>query len=224
LLKKILTPFFAPAVFPFLNKVFIMAYPPLPWLGIMLAGFASGTFFELPGLIRKKLFINIGLIAILLFIVVRFINRYGDPVPWSLQKDQVFTFLSFMNVAKYPPSLVFCLITLGIMFLMLAFSEGINNKLITIVSVYGKVPLFYFLVHFFLIHFIMLGVMFLQGFHGSQLDFASGTFGRPKGLNSGLQLWAIYLIWIVVVAVLYKPCQWFGKYKATHEQGWLKYL
>lgn len=221
--KRILMPFFSPDAFPFSGKVFIMAYPPIPWLGIMLVGFASGKMFEYPAFKRKALFIKIGLSALLLFIVVRFINIYGDAVPWSSQKNAVFTFLSFMNVAKYPPSLVFCLITLGIMFLMLAFSEGKKNKFIDIVSVYGKVPLFYFLVHFFLIHFVLLGVLVLQGY-GSQMDFASGSFGRPKGVESGLPLWAVYLIWIGVVVLLYIPCRRFGKYKATHKQWWLRYL
>jgi uncharacterized membrane protein len=224
-LKNILTPLLSLAVFPvFTNKVFIMAYPPIPWLGIMLAGFATGKLFELQQPERKKLFIKIGLSALLLFVVIRFVNIYGDPVKWTVQNNDIFTFLSFMNITKYPPSLLFCLITLGIMFLMLAFTEGVKNKFIAITSVYGKVPLFYFLVHFFLIHVIMVAVMLLQGFHWPQLDFASGNFGRPKGVASGLPLWGIYLIWIFVVAVLYKPCVWYGKYKSAHKNGWVRYL
>ncbi|MDQ6845648.1 MAG: heparan-alpha-glucosaminide N-acetyltransferase domain-containing protein, partial [Bacteroidota bacterium] len=196
IIKTVLSPLFSLGAFPVVtNRVFVMAYPPIPWLGIMLAGFASGKLFELQQEKRKALFIKIGLSALLLFVVIRLINVYGDPAPWSVQKDNVFTLLSFMNVTKYPPSLVFCLITLGIMFLILALSEGVRNKFIDIVSVYGKVPLFYFLVHFFLIHLTLLAIMFLQGFHWSQLDFVSGTFGRPKNLKSGLPLWAIYLIW-----------------------------
>lgn len=222
--KKILMPIFAPGAFPFLNKVFVMAYPPIPWLGIMLVGFASGKLFELPQGKRKSLFIKIGLSALMLFVIIRFVNVYGDTVPWSVQQQNVFTFLSFLNVTKYPPSLVFCLITLGIMFLILALAEGAKGKFINIASVYGRVPLFYFLVHFFLIHFILLAILFLQGFHWSKLDFASGTFGRPKGVESGLPLWAVYLIWISVVLILYKPCVWFGKYKSEHKHWWLKYL
>lgn len=224
-IKVILTPLFTPGAFSvFANKVFIMAYPPIPWLGLMLAGFASGKFFALPDTKRKKLFINIGLVALLLFVLLRFINNYGETVPWSQQKNGVLTFLSFMNVSKYPPSLLFCLITLGVMFLILAFSGGVKKTIVAIVSVYGKVPLFYFLVHFFLIHFILLAILFLQGFQGSQLDFASGTFGRPKELSSGLPLWAVYLIWMGVVVILYKPCRWYGNYKANHKEWWLKYL
>lgn len=224
-LKSVLSPLLTLGVFPvFTNKVFIMAYPPVPWLGIMLAGFATGKLFELQQPERKKIFIKIGLSALLLFMLIRFVNVYGDPVKWSVQKNNIFTFLSFMNITKYPPSLLFCLITLGIMFLMLAFTGGVKNRFITITSVYGKVPLFYFLVHFFLIHVIMVTVMLLQGFHWSQLDFASGNFGRPKGVTSGLPLWAIYVIWITVVAVLYKPCIWYWKYKAAHKNGWVRYL
>jgi len=224
-LKSVLSPLLTLAVFPvFTNKVFIMAYPPVPWLGIMLAGFATGKLFELQQPERKKIFIKIGLSALLLFMLIRFVNVYGDPVKWSVQKNNIFTFLSFMNITKYPPSLLFCLITLGIMYLMLACTGGVKNRFITITSVYGKVPLFYFLVHFFLIHVIMVTVMLLQGFHWSQLDFASGNFGRPKGVTSGLPLWAIYVIWITVVAVLYKPCIWYWKYKAAHKNGWVRYL
>ena len=167
---------------------------------------------------------RIGLMALLLFIVVRFINIYGDPMPWSVQKDNIYSFLSFMNVTKYPPSLQFCLVTLGFMFLFLAAGERIKGKLPDVITVYGKAPLFYFLVHFFLIHFILLAVLRLQGIHWAWMDFASGNFGRPKEGVSGLPLWQVYIIWIGVVAVLYKPCQWYGNYKATHRNWWLKYL
>jgi uncharacterized membrane protein len=190
----------------------------------MLVGFASGKFFEWPVEKRQKLFMQFGLIALGLFVALRFINLYGDPVKWSSQNTSVFTFLSFMNVTKYPPSLQFCLVTLGIMFFILVISERSRNKLSQIVSVYGKVPLFYFLVHFFLIHLLLLAILFLQGFSWGQMNFASGNFGRPKDITSGVPLWEVYLIWIGVVILLYKPCLWFGKYKSRHTQWWLKYI
>lgn len=225
IIEAVLSPLFSLGAFPMLtNKVFVMAYPPVPWLGIMLVGFATGKLFELQPVKRKKLFLKIGWIALLLFVVIRFVNIYGDPAPWSVQKQPVFTFLSFMNVTKYPPSLVFCLVTLGILFLILSLSEGGKGSVINIVSVYGKVPLFYFLVHFLLIHLTLLAVLYLQGFHWSQFEFASGTFGRPKGVQSGLPLWGIYLLWMGVVLVLYKPCVWYGRYKSSHKNWWLKYL
>ena len=162
--------------------------------------------------------------ALLLFIIIRFINIYGDPATWMAQKNGVYTFLSFMNVTKYPPSLVFCLVALGLMFLILAFAERIKGRFMDFTSVYGKVPLFYFLVHFYVIHAATVALMFLQGFSWSQLDFASGTFGRPKGVESGIHLQAVYVIWIIVVLVPYKPCIWFGKFKAEHKKWWLKYI
>jgi len=222
--KTILSPLFGMAAYPMAHSVLVIAYPPLPWLGIMLSGFAAATFFKQPEEKRTSLFVKIGLAALSLFVVLRFINHYGDPVPWAVQKNPVYTFLSFMNVTKYPPSLQFCLVTLGIMFLLLAAAEKAGGAFQKITTVYGKVPLFYFLLHFYLIHFIMIGIMLVQGFSWSQLDFASGSFGRPKGVESGLPLWGIYLVYIFVVVVLYKPCQWFGRYKAAHHQWWLKYI
>jgi len=223
-LKAVLSPFFSPIVIPFSGRAFIMGYPPIPWLGIMLVGFATGKFFLLAEEKRKKLFIKIGLSALSLFIVVRFLNIYGDPVLWTIQKDAVFTFLSFMNVTKYPPSLLFCLVTLGILFLLLAFAEQFQNGIKKVALIYGKVPLFYFVIHFYVIHIITLFMLILQGFNWSQLEFASGTFGRPKGVESGLPLWSIYFIWIFVVMILYKPCLWFGKYKEENQHWWLKYI
>lgn len=223
-LKAVLSPFFSPIVIPFSGRAFIMGYPPIPWLGIMLVGFATGKFFLLAEEKKQKLFVKIGLSALSLFIVVRFLNIYGDPVLWARQKDAVFTFLSFMNVTKYPPSLLFCLVTLGILFLLLAFAEQFQNGIKKVALVYGKVPLFYFVIHFYVIHIITLFMLILQGFNWSQLEFASGTFGRPKGVESGLPLWSIYFIWIFVVMILYKPCLWFGKYKAENQHWWLKYI
>jgi uncharacterized membrane protein len=224
-LKTILTPFFQPAAFPIgSGRTFIMGYPPIPWLGIMLLGFAMGKVFLTEGINRRKLFIKTGLGLIVFFTILRFINVYGDPVNWSAQKSSVYTFLSFMNVSKYPPSLMFCSVTLGIMFLILAVSESSKGRFINFAKVYGQVPLFYFVLHFYLVHIILIFVLFLQGFSWADLDFASGTFGRPKGMETGLSLSWIYLIWICVVLALYKPCQWFGKFKSDHNYWWLKYL
>lgn len=208
------------------HTTFVMAYPPIPWLGIMLIGYASGKLFELPIAKRNSLFLKIGISALLLFIILRFINVYGDPSLWSVQKSAVFTFLSFMNITKYPPSLLFCLVTLGIMFIIFAFSEKGKGWFMKVTSVYGKVPFFYFLVHFYLIHLALLALLFLQGFHWHQLDFVSGTFGRPKGVQSGIALWAVYLIWISVLIVLYKPCLWYSRYKAANKNKywWLRYI
>jgi uncharacterized membrane protein len=144
--RAVLAPLFGPNAFQLTSgTTFIMGYPPIPWLGVMLVGFAAGPWFEWEEGRRKSLFLKIGTGALLLFVIVRFVNGYGEFVPWSLQKDGVYTFLSFMNVTKYPPSLLFCSVTLGIMFLILGFAEKARNQLVNMVSVYGRVPMFYFL-------------------------------------------------------------------------------
>ncbi|MEO6405501.1 MAG: heparan-alpha-glucosaminide N-acetyltransferase domain-containing protein [Ferruginibacter sp.] len=223
-LKQVIMAFFGPAGFPIGNRVFVVAYPPIPWLGIMLVGFAAGKLFERAQEKRQRLLAIIGTFALFLFVIIRYVNVYGDSVPWSYKTSSLYTFLSFMNVTKYPPSLVFCLVTLGIMFLMLAIAERVKGMLLQVVSVYGKVPLFYFLLHFFVIHIIMIVIMVFQGFTWEQMDFTSGNFGRPKGLPSGLPLTQIYFLWIAIVALLYFPCKWYGTYKAKHKNWWLKYI
>jgi uncharacterized membrane protein len=221
--ENILSALFVPKVFPLTSTtMFIVGYSPVPWLGVMLVGFACGKLFQRSVEERKKIFMWIGLAALALFIIVRFINVYGD-VPWTKQKNGLYTFLSFINVTKYPPSLLFCLLMLGFMFLILSFIEGIKNKYTTIVETYGKVPLFYFIVHWYILHPIMFAMVFLQGFKTSDLVFGF-NFGRPKE-GSGVDLWIIYLIWIGVVILMYPLCKWYATYKMNHkEKKWLHYL
>jgi hypothetical protein len=158
-----------------------------------------------------------------LFVIVRSINVYGDPLQWAKQKSAFFTFLSFINVTKYPPSLVFCLLTLGVMFLLLSLVEGLQNRFTEITTVYGKVPLFYFIIHWYILHPLMFLIVFFQGYKYSDLVFGV-NLGRPKGI-SGVNLWYTYLIWALVVIALYPICKWYGKYKDSHkEKKWLRYL
>lgn len=214
----------APEAIPFGNGgLFIMGYPPVPWLGIMLIGFAAGKLFELPAATRKALFLKIGLAALALFIIVRSINVYGDSFEWAKQKSSLLTVLSFINVTKYPPSLDFCLLTLGVMFLLLSWVEGLQNNFTEITTIYGKVPLFYFLIHWYILHPLMFLIVFIQGYKYSDLVFGV-SLGRPKGI-SGVNLWYIYVIWVLVVIALYPLCKWYGKYKERHkEKKWLRYL
>jgi uncharacterized membrane protein len=222
ILTKVLMPFFAPGAIPLgQGRVFLLAYPPIPWLGILFVGFATGRLFLMDVLKRRSLFLSIGSVAILLFILIRFINIYGDLVPWSHQKNSLFTALSFINVTKYPPSLDFCLLFLGILCLILAILENVENRFTRFAMVYGKVPLFYFLIHWYIIP-VMFVMVFMQGFTSSDLLFGF-NFGRPKE-GSGLPLWGVYLVWIGTVLLLYPVCKWYGRYKATHNHWWLKYI
>jgi len=201
----------------------LFGYPILPWMGIMFAGYAVGPLFTMPEEVRKKRLLQIGLTALGLFVLLRAVNVYGDVAKWSVQKNAVYTFLSFINVSKYPPSLLYTLVMLGILMLFLSFIEGRANRFTRVVTVYGKVPMFYYLIHWNIIHLLMLAMVFLEGYRADQLVFGTFQFGRPPG--SGIGLWMVYLVWLCVVAALYPLCVWYGKYKASHpEKRWLRYL
>ena len=129
-----------------------------------------------------------------------------------------------MNITKYPPSLLFCLFTLGTMFLILALIERTGQGLKGFLTVYGQVPMFYFIVHFYLIHILLIIILLVQGVHWNELEFSTGAYGRPMGPATGVGLGMVYLIWVFVVLILYQPCRWFGKYKRENSYWWLKYI
>ena len=222
LFQKTLMSLFLPTAFPLGgDRLFIMSYTPVPWLGILLLGFWLGKLFLLPQTQKRTYFIRIGISFILLFVALRFLNRYGD-FPWATQKSEVLTFLSFFNVTKYPPSLQFGLLMLGGMFIILYCVEGVTNRFTGIVSVYGKVPFFYFVVHWYILHCFLFIMVFLQGYHVSDLVFGF-NFGRPKG-PSGVSLPIVYCLWICVVVIMYPLCKWYGRVKGSNRYKWLRYL
>jgi hypothetical protein len=172
----------------------------------------------------KKWMLRIGLAALGLFLLLRLLDIYGDPVRWSTQKNGLFTLLSFLNVSKYPPSLLFTLLTLGVLFMILSAVEGIDNRASRILAVYGKTPLFYFVIHLYIIHLIMFGVIFAQGFKTGDLVFGPAKPGRPE-MGSGIALSYVYMVWAGVVLLLYPLCLWYGRYKAANrDKKWLRYL
>lgn len=224
-LKFVATYLFALNAFPLMpDFTFVVSYPIIPWFGIMLVGYAAGLIFDYPLQKRKRTLLAIGASMLVIFAVVRYTNLYGDLTKWSVQKNATYTFLSFINVSKYPPSFLYTFLTLGVMIVVLSYVGGLKGKFVKIISVYGKVPLFYYLIHWYLIHILMIGMLFIQGFTWEELNFASFTFGRPTG-KSGLDLSGIYLVWISVVIVMYPLCEWYGNYKMDNsEKKWLRYL
>ncbi|MBL7817878.1 MAG: DUF1624 domain-containing protein [Saprospiraceae bacterium] len=211
--------------FPISDHInFLTSYPYIPWLGIMLAGFCCGELFLLPTEGRKKWLLRLGLGSLAVFIALRTFNIYGDPAPWGFQKDAVFSFLSFINTSKYPPSLLYTSMTLGIMFLLFYVFEGVQNAFIEVISVYGRVPLFYYIVHWFVIHAMSATVFLAQGFSFSDLQFSGFGMGRPKEM-SGLNLLGTYGAWLSIVVLLYPLCKWYSDYKLRHkDKAWLRYL
>ncbi|HRI20244.1 MAG TPA: heparan-alpha-glucosaminide N-acetyltransferase domain-containing protein [Panacibacter sp.] len=200
-------------------------YAILPWTGAMLLGYTFGTYYRtsVDAARRKKVLLAAGVFLTVLFISLRYINQYGDPEPWAQQKDAVFTFLSFLNTTKYPPSLDYLCMTIGPALILLAFIEHMQNKLSKVLIVYGRVPFFYYVIHFFLIHTVCVVFFYATG-HGTKdiIDPDSPFFFRP--VHFGYDLGIVYLVWLFIITVLYWPCKWFNKYKATHNQWWLSYV
>lgn len=203
----------------------IVIYPFLPWIGILFMGYGSGRIFmqDVTVAKRRRILITSGLVMITLFFVVRGINIYGDLRTWAPQSTALKTVFAFMNVTKYPPSLLYSLITIGPGLLMLAFLEQARGKVAGIAKVYGSVPFFYYILHFYIIHTLCVIVFFASGYGTDQIvSMQVPFFFRPP--QFGFDLWVVYIIWISVVAVLYRPCKWFSQYKRTHKQWWLSYL
>lgn len=204
-----------------------IVYPFLPWLGLIMIGYSAGKWFK-EGVdlqSRKTKLVTSGFLLLLLFFVLRLINQYGDPNAWSQQKNFLFTTLSFLNVNKYPPSLMFMCITIGPAFLVLAWAENLNTRLSRAISVYGKVPFFYYVLHFYILH---LACMLLFVFRGHSIkEPTPDIWGMPfrfQIVGEGYPLSIVYIIWVLVVLLLYPLCKWFATYKQKNKYHWLSYL
>ena len=204
--------------------VFVV-YPLIPWIGVMAAGYSLGVLFTNDARRRRKLLLIIGSVATALFIVVRAIDRYGDPAKWSRQKNAIFTVLSFINTTKYPPSLLFLLMTLGPAIAALAWFEVLNRGAIgRFFITFGRVPLFFYLLQWPTAHGISVLLHWTFGKPVAWLFMSPiGIFENPPKGN-GFDLWVVYLSWIVGVALLYPLCKWFAGVKARRRDWWLSYL
>lgn len=213
--------------FIFKNITIAVGYPLLPWIGIMALGYCFGTLYA-PGYDagkRKRALIRLGLGAIALFIVVRIINIYGDPHPEVAQPNALFTFFSFINVTKYPPSLDYTLLTLGPAILLLAFLEKPLNAVTKKIVVFGRVPMFFYLLHIYIIHLLAMGAAVLTGYAWHTMVLNTWVTNNVKLQGYGFGLGVVYLLWAVIVAGLYPLCKRYSDYKKTNPQKWwLSYL
>jgi uncharacterized membrane protein len=207
------------------NRFILMAYALLPWTGVMLIGFVFGALYKstVSTAKRKKTLLSAGLGLLVLFLLFRAFNIYGDPSPWSVQKTTALSVISFFNVTKYPCSLLYLSMTLGVAITLLALLEGVKNKLTSIVLVFGNVPFFYYVCHWYLIQAVHVIAFFALGFKNSQIITPNVPFlFSPPGF--GCSLAGVYVIWLVVITILYFPCRWFSKYKKAHTKWWLSYV
>lgn len=221
--------FHQPGGFRLGGAVLIVGYPLVPWIAVMALGFSFGRVFQMEPVARRRYLVMAGVGSIVAFLIVRGLNVYGDPVPWSVQHSATFTALSFLNVTKYPPSLSFLLMTLGPAFLALAWVDRLALKPTNPLAVLGRVPLFYFVTHFYAAH-AAAAVLALFTYGSAALGFIFHpvpSMGGPKELyppGFGYDLWVAYAVWAVIVIGLYPACRWFASLKARRRDWWLSYL
>ena len=205
---------------------FVIGYPILPWAGLIILGYYLGGLYA-PGIApnrRRKIMTRLGIIFIAAFLIIRAVNGYGDPTPWSAQHHPV---LSFFNVTKYPPSLDYVLMTIGPALLFLAFAERPLNTFSSQIAVFGRVPFFYYLIHIYLLHGLAVIAAMLLGYPASDMtNFTNWVTSNPQLKGYGFGLGVVYAVWIAVVIALYPLCRRFDTYKRSHQaqKPWLSYL
>jgi uncharacterized membrane protein len=208
------------------DHVIFAAYPLIPWIGVTAAGYGLGQVYRWDPERRRRLLLRLGLALTAGFFLVRGLNVYGDPVPWKSMATPLFTVLSFLNVTKYPPSLSFLLMTLGPALLFLRAVDRRVPRLLRPAIIIGKVPFFYYMLHFALVH-VLAVVTCWVGWGSPHWMFESPDLGHypfspPPGWGWGLPV--VYLVWALVVLLMYPLCRWFAGVKARRTEAWLSYL
>ena len=198
----------------------VFAYPLLPWIGVMLLGFGTSSVFdEAPGRRNARL-VAYGLAAAAVFLALRAAGVYGDPNPWDVHGGATRTLIDFLNTTKYPPSLLFLLMTLGPAAVLCAFADRVPDAMKQPLIVFGRVPFAFYVAHLYLIHALCVGLGILQGFDARQLMTIMFLF--PKGYGLGLP--GVYLVWLVAIATLYPLCRWMASLKSRRRDWWLSYV
>ena len=206
----------------------LFAYSLLPWIAVMSLGYCFGSLYDSSFEVkkRKRILNNLGIGSLVLFLILIAINKYGNPVQWTNYGITSKTLMSIFDVNKYPPSLLYLLITLGGTFLFLANAEKLKGKVVDFFCVFGRVPFFYYILHIYLIHLIAVFAAEFTGF-GWQVMVSMPTFAtRVEALKGyGFNLITVYVVWIIVILLLYPLCKKFDNYKQSHkEKWWLSYL
>jgi uncharacterized membrane protein len=199
---------------------FIWVYPLLPWAGVMLVGFGAASLFKDPAPRRDVRLLACGVAATAVFVVLRGIGVYGEPNPWQVQSNAVATLIDFLNVTKYPPSLLFLLMTLGPAAIVCALADWIPSVVKQPLVVFGRAPFAFYVAHLFLIHGLAVAFGAIQGFNPR--DFLTYSFFFPRGYGVGLP--GTYVVWLLVVAALYPLCRWVAEAKSRRQDWWLSYL
>jgi uncharacterized membrane protein len=203
-------------------------YPVMPWIGIITLGYYFGGLYHqnYDTNKRKEILFTVGIAAIVSFFLLRPFNVYGDPSPWSYTQNLGYSILSVLNVTKYPPSLLYVLITLGPAMIFLSLAEGPLNAVTKKIAVFGRVPFFYYVLHIYLVHLLAVIAAIVSGYNWSDM-ILTNRVNRVPGLKGyGFNLLTVYIVWIGVVVALYPCCKWFDRYKRAYQSGsaWLTYF
>ena len=197
------------------------SYPLLPWIGVMLVGYGAAGLFELPAKLRDQRLLRIGMGLVIAFVLVRALNVYGDPHPWHFDPSRTAgSVMSFLGTTKYPPSLLYILMTLGPAAIACAFAERLRGPVKDALVTLGRAPLAFYIAHLYLIHALTILLGIAQGFAAPQFFTHYRYF--PKGFGVGLA--GVYLIWMAVVVILYPFCRWVAAVKARRQDWWLSYI
>jgi uncharacterized membrane protein len=202
--------------------VLLVAYPLVPWFAVMCLGYLLARVYRWEPDRRRRFLLWSGAAVTALFLLLRALNGYGNPVPWSPQRTPGLTVASFLNVLKYPPSLDFLLMTLGPALVALALLERARGRTIGWLAIYGRVPLFFYVVHIFVAHAAGVALALVQGGELQRIPVTTDPGSIPAWY--GLSLPGVYLVWALVVLALYYPCRWFARLKETRSDWWIHYL
>jgi uncharacterized membrane protein len=217
-----------PGLYPFGHFNIFVGYPIIPWAGIMMLGYCLGSLYlpEADTQQRKKILLGAGVASLSLLIIIRAFTTYGDPHAWETQSSTAFTILSFFNFAKYPPSLLYILATLGPALIFLSLSEKLKGGIWQYIIALGRVPLFFYIIHILFIHMLGLIAALLTGYDASDMVFNTWVTDSPNLKGYGFSLVVTYAVWIAVVMILFPLCLWYDRYKTKYgrEKWWLSYL
>jgi uncharacterized membrane protein len=208
------------------EHIVFVVYPLIPWIGVTAVGYGLGQIYDWDVERRRTFLLRLGLGLTAAFVALRALNVYGDPSRWTVHSTPLFTVLSFFNTSKYPPSLLFLLMTLGPAMLFLRAVDQRTPRVLKPALVIGKVPLFYYMLHFAIIHLLAVAVCFLH--YGSAQwmfespDMANYPFTAPPGW--GFPLREVYLAWATVVLIMYPLCEWYAGLKQRRTDWWLSYI
>ena len=206
------------------NVYGLLLYPLIPWVAVLTAGYCFGVVYEWEPERRNRFLLRLGTGLLAGFVVLRAVNIYGDPSRWSQQKNAWFTVLSFLNVSKYPPSLLFLLLTLGTAILALPWFEQSTGFLARIMITFGRVPLLFYLGQWVVAHGLAVIVGYLAGQPVGWLFATMLEQPRPNPGNLGFSLWIVYVFWLVGLLLLYPLCRWFAAVKQRRRDWWLSYF